>query len=235
MSSLTSRIVHRNGQQPETSSVQRVGSENGSVQQVDPKLRRRRTHILGVVALLVVSGLAAVFIVQQVQTQNRVIQVRADIPRGAVIKPTDLAEITVGSVQGVSTVPADQLTSLIGQRATLDLASGSLLPQGGVSSVAVPAKGQSLVGLRLDPGRMVIGDVTPGSRLRLIVTAPLNGDPAFKDANSGRQFPAVLIASTPALDGAATLINVQVTQKDVSLVAQLAATNRLAAVQDPQR
>lgn len=225
MSILTSRTVGSNGHQPET----------GSVQRVDPKLRRRRTHLLAAVALLIVAGLAAVFIVQQVQTQNRVIQVRVDIPRGAVIKPTDLAEVTVGSVQGVSTVSADQLPDLIGQRATLDLAEGALLPQGGVGPVAVPASGQSLVGIRLDPGRMVIGDVALGSRVRLIVTAPLNGDPAFKDASSGRQFSALLIESTPALDGAATLINVQIAQKDASVVAQLAATNRLAVIQDPQR
>ncbi len=210
------------------------GSDTGSVQRVDPRLRRRRTHILGAVALLVVAGLAAVFVVQQLQTQNHVIQVRADIPRGAVIKPTDLAEVTVGSVPGVSTVPGDQIASLIGQRATLDLAKGSLLPTGGIAAVTVPAQGRSLVGIRLDPGRMVIGDVAVGSKVRIVVTAPLNGDPAFKDANSGRQFPAVLVESTPALDGAATLINVQVAQKDASLVAQLAATNRIAVIQDPQ-
>ena len=82
---------------------------------------------------------------------------------------------------------------------------------------------------------MVIGDVTPQSRLRLVVTAPEGGDPTFKDNNSSRQFPAVLISSAAALDGAATLINVQVAQPDAGLVAQLAATNRIAVVQDPQR
>jgi len=207
----------------------------GSVQRVEPKLRRRRTHLLAAVALLIVAGLAAVFIVQQLQTQNRVIQVRTDIPRGAVIKAGDLAEITVGAIQGVSTVPGDQLTGLVGQRATIDLAKGSLLPDGGVGTVAIPAAGQTLVGIRLEQGRMVIGDVSIGSKLRLIVTAPQGGDPSFRDGNSGRQFAAVLMESAPALDGAATLVNVQVSQKDASLIAQLAATGRLAIVQDPQR
>jgi len=207
----------------------------GSVQRVEPRLRRRRTHLLGAVALLIVAGLAAVFIVQQIQTQNRVVQVRADIPRGAPIKASDLAEVTVGPIQGVSTVPADQLPDLVGQRATIDLAQGSLLPEGGIGAVAIPAAGQALVGIRLEQGRMVIGDVAIGSRLRLVVTAPQGGDPSFRDGNSGRQFAAVLIESSPALDGAATLVNVQVAAKDASLIAQLAATSRLAIVQDPQR
>ena len=213
----------------------RAGAALGTMQRVEPRARRRTAHILGVIALLVVCGLAAVFVVRAVQTQNRVVQVRADISRGAVIKVTDLAEVTVGSVQGVSTVPAAQLPTLVGQRAAVDLVQGSLLPQGAVSDVAVPAVKQSLVGLRLDQGRMVIGAVTPQSRVRLIVTAPQGGDPAFKDANSNREFPAVLIDTAAALDGAATLVNVQVAQTDAGLVAQLAATNRIAVVQDPQR
>ena len=219
---------------PTLTNGQHVGGA-GSVQRVEPKPRRRRTHLLAVVALLIVAGLGTVFLVQQLQTQNRVIQVRADIPRGAVIKPGDLSEVTVGTIQGVSTVPAEQLTGLVGQRATIDLAKGSLLPKGGVGAVAIPAPGQSLVGIRLEQGRMVIGDVAVGSRLRLIVTAPQGGDPAFKDGNSGRQFAAVLMESTPALDGAATLVNVQVAQKDANPIAQLAATGRIAIVQEPQR
>lgn len=206
-----------------------------SSQRVEPKLRRRRSHLLGVLVLLIVGALGTAFIVQQLQTQNRVVQVRADIPRGAVIKPTDLAEVTVGSVQGISTVPADQLQSLTGQRAHIDLAKGSLLPAGGVGPVPVPAPGQSLVGIRLDQGRMVIGDVTPGSRLRLVITAPQGGDPAFRDGNSGRQFGATLVESTVALDGAATLINVSVASKNASAIAQLAAVGRVAVIQDPQR
>jgi len=219
---------------PTTTNGQHPG-ETGSVQVVEPKLRRRRTHLLAVLVLVLVGGLAAVYIVDQLQTQNRVIQVQANLPRGTVITVTDLAEVTVGSIQGVSTVPADQLTTLVGQRATIDLAKGSLLPAGGVGAVAVPAAGHTLVGIRLDQGRVVVGDVAIGSKMRLIVTAPQGGDPAFKDGNSGRQFAAVLMESTPALDGAATLINVQVAQKDASLVAQLAATGRIAVVQDPQR
>lgn len=213
----------------------RAGAALGTMQRVEPRARRRTAHILGVIALLVVCGLAAVFVVRAVQTQNRVVQVRTDLSRGDVIKLTDLAEVTVGSVQGVSTVPATQLPTLVGQRAAVDLVQGSLLPQGAVSDVAVPAVKQSLVGLRLDQGRMVIGDVNPQSRLRLVVTAPQGGDPTFQDKNSSREFPAVLISSAAALDGAATLINVQVAQPDAGLVAQLAATNRIAVVQDPQR
>lgn len=213
----------------------RVITPLGSAQRVEPKARWRTAHILGVIALLVVCGLAAVFVVRAVQTQNRVVQVRTDISRGAVIKVTDLAEVTVGSVQGVSTVPAVQLPTLVGQRAAVDLVQGSLLPEGSISNVAVPPAKQSLVGIRLDQGRMVIGDVTAQSRVRLIVTAPQGGDPAFKDANSSREFPAVLIDTAAALDGAATLVNVQVAQTDAGLVAQLAATNRIAVVQDPQR
>lgn len=174
------------------------------------------------------------FTVDQVQTQNHVVQVRADISRGAVIKPTDLGEITVGSVQGVSTTPADQLGSLVGRQASVDLVKGSLLPQGAVSDVAVPSPDHTLVGLRLEQGRMVVGDVRPGSQVRLVVTAPQGGDPTFADASSNKVFGATITSSEPALDGAATLVNVEVARADAVKVAQLAAVSRIAVVQDPQ-
>ena len=206
----------------------------GSVRRQSPQARRRTTTVLLILALLIVAGLAAAFTVNQVQTQNRVVQVRADLPRGAVIKPTDLAEITVGSVQGVSTTPADQIASLVGRQASVDLVKGSLLPQGAVGDVAIPAPDQTLVGLRLEQGRIVAGDVRPGSRVRLVVTAPQGGDPTFTDANSNKVFAATLTSSEPALDGTATLVNVEVAQADAVKVAQLAAVSRIAVVQDPQ-
>lgn len=205
-----------------------------SVHRQAPKARRRTTTILAVVALLAVFGLAAAFVVDQIQTQNRVVQVRADISRGAVITATDLGEITVGSVQGVSTTPADQIAALVGQQASVDLVKGSLLPQGAVGEVPLPAAGQTLVGLRLEQGRMVVGDVRPGSRVRLVVTAPQGGDPTFSDKNSTKVFTATLTSSQPALDGAATLVNVEVASTDAIKVAQLAAVSRIAVVQDPQ-
>ena len=205
-----------------------------SVRQQTPQARRRTTTILLIVALMAVVGLAAAYTVNQLQTQNHVVQVRTDVSRGALIKPTDLGEVTVGSVQGVSTTPADQIAALVGRQATVDLVKGSLLPQGAVGDVAVPAADQTLVGIRLEQGRMVVGDVRPGSRVRLVVTAPQGGDPSFADANSTKVFSATLISSEPALDGAATLANVQVARADAVKVAQLAAVSRIAVVQDPQ-
>ena len=217
-----------------TPATTRATSRGAAASRRTPKARRRTTTILLIVALLAVAGLAAVFTVDQIQTQNRVVQVRADISRGAVIKPTDLGEITVGSVQGVSTTPADQLESLIGQQANVDLVKGSLLPQNAVGEVAIPSADHTLVGLRLEQGRTVVGDVRPGSRVRLVVTAPQGGDPTFADASSNKVFTATITSSEPALDGAATLVNVEVARADAVTVAQLAAVSRIAVVQDPQ-
>lgn len=212
----------------------RAASDGAAPSRRAPKARRRTTTILLIVALLAVAGLAAVFTVDQIQTQNRVVQVRADISRGAVIKPTDLGEVTIGSVQGVSTTPADQLGSLVGRQASVDLVKGSLLPQNAVNDVTIPSVDHTLVGLRLEQGRMVVGDVRPGSQVRLVVTAPQGGDPTFADASSNKVFGATITSSEPALDGAATLVNVEVARADAVRVAQLAAVSRIAVVQDPQ-
>ena len=218
---------------PTTTNASASASGSATPRQ-QPRARRRTTTILLIVALMAVAGLAAAFSVNQIKTQNRVVQVRADISRGAIIKPTDLGEITVGSVQGVSTTPADQISSLVGRQASVDLVMGSLLPENAIGDIAVPGPDRTLVGLRLEQGRMVAGDVRPGSRVRLVVTVPQGGDPTFTDASSSKVFTATLSSSEPALDGAATLVNVEVSSADAVRVAQLAAVSRIAVVQDPQ-
>lgn len=209
-------------------------ASTGSITRVKPKPRIQPIWILAGVALAVAAGLAALYVVNQIQTQNQVVQVRANVPRGAEITLADLGEVTVGAVPGVSTVPAAQLQSLVGQRASVDLVDGMLLPAGAVSDTMVPPTGRTLVGLRLEQGRIVAGPLRPASRLRLVVTNPAGAEPGFSDAASLREFRATLVATEPALDGAATLVNVEVAAAEAAQVARLAADNRIAVVQDPQ-
>lgn len=204
----------------------------GTLHHVTPKRQWSRGLVLAAVALLAVAGLAAWFVVNQVQTQNRVVHVLNNIARGEQIQTGDLGEITVGSVRGVSTVPADQLPTLIGKRVTVDLMKGTLLPQGAATDTTIPAPGKTVVGIRLVPGRIMTGQIPPQSRLRLVITAPENAQPGTKADTGHKEIEAVLIRSEPALDGAATLINVEVPEELAADVARFAAANRLAAVQD---
>ena len=104
------------------------------------KPRRRPMLIAAGIAIVIVGALLITQLIRSAQTEHRVLEVHADVARGEVIRDTDLVSVTVGQVDNVSTVPADQLDSLVGKRATADLRAGSLLPAGAIGPAdVVPA------------------------------------------------------------------------------------------------
>lgn len=194
--------------------------------------RRRPVLILGGIVLAILAGLLSYYVYSQTQTQNTVIQVRRDIPRGQMLTDTDLVAITVGSLSGTSSVPASDLPSLIGQRTLIDLKAGALLPAGATGHKLLPDPGKSLLGIRLEPGRIMTGTVTPGSRLRLVITAPPAGDPTTPTTTPTGSYPAVMVDSTQSIDGAALVITVEVDHDQAEQIAPLAAAGRIVVVKD---
>ena len=76
------------------------------------KPRRRPMLIAAGIAIVIVGALLITQLIRSAQTEHRVLEVHADVARGEVIRDTDLVSVTVGQVDNVSTVPADQLDSL---------------------------------------------------------------------------------------------------------------------------
>ena len=201
------------------------------------KPRRRPVFVAAGIAIVVVGALLIAQLIHAGQTENRVLEVRSDVGRGEVIRDTDLVAVTVGQVGNVSTVPADQLDALVGKRAAVDLRSGSLLSAGAIGAAdTVPAPGKSLVGLKLDPGQVPIGDLTAGAKLRLIQTSALNGSATATDAanTNGQSWDATMAASTKGTDQV-TLVNVEVKSGEAARIAQLTSQGRIAVVKDSSR
>nr|WP_122788289.1 SAF domain-containing protein [Cutibacterium modestum] len=201
------------------------------------KPRRRPVFVAAGIAIVVVGALLIAQLIHAGQTENRVLEVRSDVGRGEVIRDTDLVAVTVGQVGNVSTVPADQLDALVGKRAAVDLRSGSLLPAGAIGAAdTVPAPGKSLVGLKLAPGQVPIGDLTAGAKLRLIQTSALNGSATATDAanTNSQSWDATMAASTKGTDQV-TLVNVEVKSGEAARIAQLTSQGRIAVVKDSSR
>lgn len=201
------------------------------------KPRRRPVFVAAGIAIVVVGALLIAQLIHAGQTENRVLEVRSDVGRGEVIRDTDLVAVTVGQVGNVSTVPADQLDALVGKRAAVDLRSGSLLSAGAIGAAdTVPAPGKSLVGLKLAPGQVPIGDLTAGAKLRLIQTSALNGSATATDAanTNGQSWDATMAASAKGTDQV-TLVNVEVKSGEAARIAQLTSQGRIAVVKDSSR
>lgn len=202
------------------------------------KPRRRPLFVAAGIAIVVVGALLITQLIHASQTENRVLEVHADVARGEVIRDTDLVAVTVGQVDNVSTVPADQLDSLVGKRATADLRAGSLLPAGAIGPAdVVPAPGKSLVGLKLAAGQIPIGDLAAGTKLRLIQTSAPSGSSTTTDSSTntdGQSWEATMATGTKKTEQV-TLINAEVNSRDAARIAQLTSQGRIAVVKDPIR
>lgn len=211
----------------ESSPSNAVGGPALAVQATLGRPRVRPRWILAGVVALVLAALGAWYIVDTVQTQNHVIVLRQDVPRGTVVTAEALGQTTVGNVDGVSTVSADMIPALVGQIAQIDLARGALLPDGAVSEQKVPHEGKSLIGLVLAPGRVAAGSaLRPGSPVRLVAL------PVEETGKAGETFPGTVVSVQQAADGVGVLVNVEVDSSAAVVVQTLAAADRVAVVLD---
>ena len=150
-------------------------NESGPVPS-SPKLSRR-PFLAVIAAVLVVAGAVAGGLLWVAATAaGDVVVVRQDVSRGEVIAAQDLGTARVGADPSLSTVPANELSSLVGKRASADLTAGTLLSSTQVSATVVPGPGDSVVGVPIAPGLMPVEPLASGDTVRLVRTGDLPAD-----------------------------------------------------------
>src|SRR5699024_9719055 len=107
----------------------------------------------------------------------------------------------VGVDPALQVIPGDQMAQFVGQRAALDLATGSLLTRAAVTEQVIPADGQSVVGLALTPALMPGEPLRVGDNVRVVITAGAQGDPSALEQEPLAQAEVVGVVS-PGMDGA---------------------------------
>lgn len=181
--------------------------------------RNPRLIALGVLAI-VLGALGAAALYSLNTDLIDVVVVTRDVVRGDVLEATDLAVVGMpGSLQ-MDMSPAQDLESMVGQRALSDLPAGSFPLTRHVGEEPVP-QGESLIGIRLTAGRLPSAPLPPGTRVQLVSLA--EDDDTVVDA---------LMASSPVLldDGSGHLLDVTVGNDMAADIATLAATDQLVLI-----
>ena len=197
--------------------------------------RNPRWIALGVIALCL-GGLLSFVIYTQVAAQTAVVAMAATVHRGELIQPTDLTTTTLSGTTKVSTVPADQLSSLVGRRAAYDLVEGSLVPAAAVSDVPLPASGRAVIGVKLEQGRAPTGLLVPSAPVRLVGLPPADQTQSGTSGSAAKPVaPTYLgrvVDTSAGADGTSVLVNVDVSATDAPAIALLAAQDRIALLRD---
>ncbi|MDN5570847.1 MAG: SAF domain-containing protein [Propionibacteriaceae bacterium] len=197
-----------------------------------PRLRLRRNPmwLLAGILAVVLGGLASAYLYTSVAATDEVLRATRTIHRGESITAGDLTVVSVGSGSGVSTVPGERLASVVGQRAVLDIADGSLLAAGTYGDGALPA-GMARVGVRLEAGRYPTG-LTAGTTVLVVALPETNAtSPDAATAQLPASVPATLTGPPTTTDDGAVVIDLTLGTGQSEIVTRLAAANRVSLVE----
>ncbi len=193
------------------------------------KTRRRSGVLAAGVALVVVGALGAAYLTQVVGDTVRVVAVARDVQPGAVIERADLTVADVSTDPALTPVPASRLSELVGQRAAVALTTGSLLTDAAVTEQVVPAAGQSLVGVAVQPAQLPSVPLRAGDRIRIVDTPTSQAEPP---ARTPQTIPGVVVSVAATDDSGQMIVNVTVPSNQAADLAARAATGRIALILD---
>lgn len=192
-----------------------------------PRLRRRPLLVVLAVALVAMGAMAGVWLWSAASTSVEVVVVRADVQRGAMIPASALGRVRVSVDPSVRTVPGDQMASMVGRSAAVDLSAGALLTPDQVTNVVQPADGMSMVGIPVAPGLMPAEPLRAGDTVRLVQTPGPQGEVSSKAPVT---ITASVVRVTPG--ETQTVVDVLVSQDRAAELASRAATGKVAVVLD---
>jgi len=190
--------------------------------------RQRRLGLVGLAVVLTVGfGALSGALVLRSGDRESVVTVVNPVPAGAQITRGDLGLVDI-AVDGITTVPAAQLASLVGQFATVPLISGTLLSPVALSAEALPGAGQAVVGLQLGGGQLPTDGLRSGDVLRIVRIPGVSGTDTTPDADPVLVARATVLSSRVDAVNGGTSVSVLVDEADATALTIAAARGEVA-------
>lgn len=131
--------------------------------------RRRRPGLIALsLALIVTGGAAFAVILLQAGHRTQVVTVVRDVQVGQVLTEQDLGKASIALDPAVKAVDADDVTSVVGKRAAVELKPGSLLTPSQVTKDSLVKSGEQLVPIGLKPEQVPATALVPGQAVELV-------------------------------------------------------------------
>lgn len=193
-----------------------------------PTHRRNPVRITIAIAITAVGALIVGYAFLSLSDTVGVVVAGQTIERGTTITSDDLTVANIQMDPSIATIPASDLEDLLGQSAAVEIVEGSLVSPAEVTGDPIPAPGETLVNLSLQPGQFP--PLYGGAPIRVVSTASNNDEPPTE---APRFIEATVVDASTAEDGL-MFVNVLVPSDQAGLLATRAATGRIAVVLDPE-
>ncbi|MEU6653354.1 SAF domain-containing protein [Streptomyces sp. NPDC046900] len=131
--------------------------------------RRRRPGVIALsLALIAAGGAGVAVLLLQVGHRTQVVTVVREVQVGQVLTERDLGRASVALDPAVKAVRADDLDSVVGNRAAVELKPGSLLAPSQVTKDSLVRAGEQLVPIGLEPKQIPATALVPGQKVELV-------------------------------------------------------------------
>ncbi len=182
-------------------------------------------------ALLLIVGcaLGAAVAFARAGDTTSVVVMSDGVARGETIGREDLTTTRVSGVDDA--IPADELDDLVGRTATVDLLPGQIVLTEASTADPVPAQGEALVGVALEPSQ-VPADLGPGDSV-MVLAAPEEGADPKADGAELTNGLVYSLSDTEVVGtgGGVEHVTLIVPQADSASVALYASADRIVLVE----
>lgn len=185
-------------------------------------------------ALIAAGGAGVAVLLLQVGHRTEVVTVVRDVQVGQVLTEQDLGRASVALDPAVKAVPGDEVASVVGKRAAVELMPGSLLAPSQVTKDSLVKPGEQLVPIGLKPEQVPATALVPGQKVEL-VHVPAQGETdtgtqthTALDTIAGR----VVKASKPAPGTGVVVVDVATSATDGPTAAAWVSAGTLRLVLD---
>lgn len=199
--------------------------------------RSRVPEIAVGVLVLVVSGLAALWLFQSSTDRTAVLALAGPVERGEVVTAEDLVTVEVAADEAIAVTRPGEVDGVVGRVALVDLPAGSLITASQVASADEVEVGEGVVGLRLEAGQVPALRLTPGTTVSVLLTPPSAMASESLTASQIEARSEVLVDAATVVDAAALggqgemVVSLSMTEDEARMVASAATLGRVRLVQ----
>lgn len=209
------------------SSVQPAGDGPRGAHAAPSPVGKRRVGGVAVAAALAVVGGVVAYTASQSNHASPYLVANQSIERGQRIESSMLTTVEAAG-EPSSLIPASEAQSVIGQIATTDLEQGSTITRTSTAANLGVEKGESIVGLALEAGRLPTRHLAAGDPVT-VVYIPSKANPQDLSAPTETVSGVVEGSGTDEASGKST-VEVRVRAEDSAKVAAWAASDSAAVV-----
>ncbi|MCX5106930.1 SAF domain-containing protein [Streptomyces sp. NBC_00439] len=188
-----------------------VPQQNATAGPVAPprvSARRRRPGMIALsLALIAAGGAGVAVLLLQAGHRTQVVTVVRDVQVGQALTAKDLGKASVALDPAVKAVRADDLDSVIGKRAAVELKPGSLLAPSQVTKDFLVKAGEQLVPVGLKAEQVPATALVPGQKVRLVhVPAPGTVDTGKTSGTAPRTIEGRVVKASKSAPGTGVVV-----------------------------